>query len=44
MDRLLGAVQMEIYEGWGTGRHYVNLETYWAKRGVVVAEEPALTT
>jgi transposase-like protein len=30
--RLLGAVLMEIDEGWSTGRRYLDLAEYWARR------------
>jgi putative transposase len=40
-ERLLGAVLMELHEGWMTGRRYVNLDTYWAERAPASAEAPA---
>lgn len=42
-ERLLGAVLMELHEGWTTGRRYVNLDTYWAEQGPAPAEESAAT-
>ena len=30
--RLLGAVLMEIDEGWSTGRRYLDMAEYWAWR------------
>lgn len=42
-ERLLGAVLMELHEGWSTGRRYVNLETYWAERGPAPDEESTAT-
>jgi len=42
-ERLVEAVLMELHEGWGTGRRYVNLETYWAERGSAPGEESMAT-
>ena len=42
-ERLLGAVLMELHEGWSTGRRYVNLDTYWAAQESAPAGSPAAT-
>jgi len=42
-ERLVEAVLMELHEGWGTGRRYVNLETYWAERGSAPGEQSMAT-
>lgn len=42
-ERLLGAVLMELHEGWSTGHHYVNLDTYWAERDPAPAAASAAT-
>jgi hypothetical protein len=37
-ERRLGVLLMKLHEGRSTRRGYVNLETFWAKRGRAVAE------
>ncbi|MBX5468236.1 MAG: transposase [Firmicutes bacterium] len=42
-ERLLGALRMELHEGWSTGRRSGNLDGYWAERNPAPDKTPAAT-